>query len=119
MKIIYYDRYQRSDFHVHANSSSKCFYVPDRNVVFGVERFGSFGAETFFVNTDKRILDEAESIANNNIPKNDIVFTDIKTIECDSNEIDELIKEFFTKKELEKMIEFTVKKIYKKVKNES
>lgn len=63
MKVIYYERYARSDMHIHAGASTRCLYVPDRGVIIGSERIG-FGANKFYVVRKPEILKEGIGIMN-------------------------------------------------------
>ena len=62
MKVISYKRYARAPFHIHAGSSARCMFVPDKNVIICAETLGSFGSTKYYVVRKKELLDEARAI---------------------------------------------------------
>lgn len=64
MQILFYERYQRSTFHIHAFSRAKCVYIPDLSVIIGQEVTGSFQADRPFITHDTKMLAEADAIYN-------------------------------------------------------
>jgi hypothetical protein len=112
MKTVYYKRYAGSDFHVHAFSSAECFYIPNENVVLGIEQLGSFGRINYYLTDRAEILEEAKVIEQGKIPLiENITFFNIKKFEVDNSKIRELIIEARLKKELEEKVKLGIESL--------
>jgi hypothetical protein len=62
MKVLYYHRYAKSGFHIHAYSSTDIFYFADETLILFREQLGSFGGEDYSFTERQERLDEAKSI---------------------------------------------------------
>jgi hypothetical protein len=100
MRVIYYHRYARSGFHIHAYSSADIFYVPDENLILFREQHGSFGGRDYSFTDRPELLDEATTVMQGSKVEG-IEISDVREFEYDKTKIKELIREVKLKAELE------------------
>jgi hypothetical protein len=116
MKVLYYERYAGSPFHVHAGSSAKVFYIPERDIIIYSETHGSFGSEKISYTKKGEILKEAKAVMDNNLSifEGGPGISNIKEINIGVSIVDSLITNTITEKiykdETEKYFEYMMEK---------
>ena len=136
-KVISYQRYNPSPWHVHAGVSELMFYVPELQVIFGESSVGSFSPAKAFI-CSNQFLEEAKQIADGKIPEipawenihrtkvpdtiikreeeiPKVVFSEIKEFEFDINFIRTLVDNIRNLKTMESHITESMKLIKEKI----
>lgn len=116
MKIIYYHRYAKSGFHIHAFSSANMFFIPDENVILVKEQIGTFGGQVYSISENPEILKEAHEISKGKIPKvENVTIADIEEFEFNDQKLNELIQNAKLKSEVEIKVEKGIEMLLEKV----
>lgn len=103
MKVLYYQRFAESSFHLHASSWADLLYVPDEGVILYRQKVGTFGDYSYSLTENAELLQEAKGIVEGKVPK-EMDASQCKFLECQPSQIKELVRAARQKQELEEQV---------------
>ena len=117
MRVVYYHRYAKSGFHIHAYSSADIFYFPDENSILFREQLGSFGGKDYSLTERQELLDEARSVMQGSgIGLEEAEISNLKEFEYDTEKIKRLIQDARSKSKLEKRVRSGIEELLNLIK---
>jgi hypothetical protein len=117
MKVVYYRRYAKSGFHIHAYSSEDIFYFPDENLILFREQLGSFGGKDYSFTERQELLDEAKSVMQGSgTGIEGVEISNVNEFEYDEEKIKQLIQDAKSKSEFETRVRSGIEELLNQIK---
>jgi len=95
MRAVYFERREKSFFHIHAGSFVKGVYIPDKDVILYKESHGTFGGHTSSILEEGENLDAIKDVLKKKsmeINIDGVVYSNIREFECNEAKTKELIE---------------------------
>ena len=116
MKVIHYERMWRNPINLDNNSFGHCFYIPEEGVLLYQTKTGS--NVHFRYGIYQQFLNEAEQIAEGNIPKEEgLTISNVKEFETSSSNLNKLINQIGRRDSLEDQIKTEFDELFSKMRD--